>query len=143
VAREISVQFPTDLSLLDLAHRLAAEIVEGLGAPELESEIMGNAVLEAVGNAMRHGNKENPSLQVGMHIAVEANTIRVLIEDQGDGIDLSLIQDPTLNENLLKSSGRGFFLMRAFADSVDVARGHDGGTVVTLTKSFPPSKGED
>lgn len=139
----ILVQLPTDLSLLDLAHRLAIEISEALGVPELEAEIMGNAVLEAVGNAMRHGNKEDPSRLVGMRFAVESNVISVSIEDQGEGVDLSLLEDPTLNENLLKSSGRGFFLMRAFADSVDIAHGTDGGTVITLTKAFSPTEEED
>jgi serine/threonine-protein kinase RsbW len=143
VGSEIVVRLPTDLSLLDLAHRLAIEISEGLGVPELEAEIMGNAVLEAVGNAMRHGNKEDPTLTVGMRFVVESNSISVSIEDQGEGVDLSMLEDPTLNENLLKSSGRGFFLMRAFADSVDVAASSQGGTVVTLTKSFSPTKEED
>jgi serine/threonine-protein kinase RsbW len=142
VEHQILVQLPTDLSLLDLAHRLAMEISRGLGVPELEAEVMGNAVLEAVGNAMRHGNKEDSARSVVMRFSARPNAISVSIEDEGKGFDLSILQDPTSNENLLKSSGRGFFLMRAFVDSVDVICGSNGGTVVTLTKSFSPTKGE-
>jgi serine/threonine-protein kinase RsbW len=143
MAPEILIQLPTNLSLLDLAHRLAMEVCEGLGVPELESEIMSNAVLEAVGNAMRHGNKEDPTLLVWIRFAVESNSVSVSIEDQGAGVDLSMLEDPTSNENLLKSSGRGFFLMRAFADSVDISQSETGGTVVKLTKAFSLVEEED
>ena len=143
MGREVIVQLPSDLSLLDLAHRLSTEIPQSLGVPEMEAELMGNAVLEAVGNAMRHGNKESLDLFVTMRFMIEPNTVSVSIHDQGEGFDSSLLVDPTLDENLLKSNGRGFFLMRAFADSVDVTHDKEGGTVVTLTKSFSPAQRED
>jgi len=40
---------------------------------------------------------------------------------------LSDVPDPLAEENLLSTSGRGIFLMRAFMDEFDVISGKTGG----------------
>ena len=57
----------------------------------------------------------------------------IRIADQGKGLDASNIPDPLAPENLLKQSGRGIFLMRAFMDEVRF-RTLDPGSEVTLIK---------
>jgi len=137
------VELPSDLSFLDLAHRFSLEIPEALGLPENDADAVANAVLEAVGNAMRHGNKQDPTIPVHLRFHLVPGMLSIEITDQGDGFDLSILGDPTLEENLLKSCGRGFFLMKAFVDSVEVRPSPTGGTVVTLVKSFTPSDSEN
>ncbi len=133
------MELPSDLAFLDLVHRLSLEITEALGLPENDADAVANAVLEAVGNAMRHGNKQDLTIPVQLRFHLVPGMLSVEIEDHGDGFDLSILDDPTSEENLLKSCGRGFFLMRAFVDSVKVQHGPNGGTIVTLVKSFTPS----
>src|ERR1035438_7457670 len=45
-------------------------------------------------------------------------TARLIVHilDQGPGFNLADVPDPLLEENLLKTSGRGIFLMRTFMD---------------------------
>ncbi len=57
----------------------------------------------------------------------------IRISDQGKGLDLETIPDPLAPENLLKQSGRGIFLMRAFMDDVQF-RSLNPGSEVTLIK---------
>lgn len=84
------------------------------------------ALQEAMVNAVKHGNKSDPHLSVVAK--VEANTQRVVIEivNEGEGFDAARIPDPTRSENLLKTSGRGLFLIRKLMDEVvyfDCGRG--------------------
>jgi serine/threonine-protein kinase RsbW len=135
-SRTVSVELPSDLELLELAHCLAKEIPLALGAPKDDAEAVGNAVLEAVGNAMRHGNRLDPSIPVAISFLIDGASVTVSVGDRGEGFDPALVDDPTVRANLLKSCGRGLFLMRAFVDSVDVSPRPGGGTTVTLRKSY-------
>jgi serine/threonine-protein kinase RsbW len=57
----------------------------------------------------------------------------ITITDQGKGLDPDEVPDPLAPENLMKQSGRGIFLMRAFMDEVRI-RKVDPGTEITLIK---------
>ena len=60
--------------------------------------------------------------------------LTVTIADQGKGFDLEALPDPLADNNLLRHSGRGMFLIRAFMDELQVRRLSPAGTEVTLTK---------
>ncbi len=136
VSRPISIELPSDLSLLELAHSLGTLIPRAIGVPQDAAEAMGNAVLEAVNNAMRHGNRLDPSLFVSLEFRLDETSLVVQVSDRGEGFDPARVGDPTVGENILKSCGRGLFLMRAFVDSVEVTPRPGGGTTVTLRKTF-------
>ena len=55
-----------------------------------------------------------------------------VIQDEGQGFDVTKIPDPTDPSNLLRLSGRGILLMRSFMTTVHFA---DRGRRVTLVKS--------
>jgi serine/threonine-protein kinase RsbW len=57
----------------------------------------------------------------------------ITITDQGKGLDPESIPDPLAPENLMKGSGRGIFLIRAFMDEVKI-RNANPGTEITLIK---------
>ena len=90
---------------------------------KLKDEMYGNvlvAVSEAVTNAMIHGNKSNESKSVTLSMRLpKKNSICFTIEDEGVGFDAESVPDPTSPENLEKPNGRGIFLMRHLADSVE------------------------
>jgi serine/threonine-protein kinase RsbW len=76
------------------------------------------ATLEAVNNAITHGNKADPQKLVDVEIEFEKDEIKVTVTDEGQGFDPKKIPDPTMPENIEELSGRGVFLMTKLADSI-------------------------
>ena len=58
----------------------------------------------------------------------------IVIRDQGKGLDVSRIPDPLAPDNLMKTSGRGIFLIRSFMDEFEMRHREPQGTEVTLVK---------
>jgi serine/threonine-protein kinase RsbW len=86
---------------------------------------------EALVNAVRHGNKEDPSKRVAVRYRVTQDGAVVEVEDEGPGFDPDAVPDPLAPENLEKPSGRGLLLMRHYLTSVDFNR---KGNCVTLRR---------
>lgn len=76
------------------------------------------AVLEAVNNAITHGNKADLKKFVDVRIKVERNEMEITVTDEGEGFNPADIPDPTRPENIEEISGRGVFLMTRLADSI-------------------------
>ena len=89
------------------------------------------AVTELVMNAIVHGNKEDPGKKVKVMLEYDVQEMKIVIEDEGKGFDISGLPDPTEVERLLDSHGRGVYIVKAMVDKVDFA--HNGkGSVFTL-----------
>ena len=86
---------------------------------------------EALRNAMIHGNKQDPAKRVSIETEITDDAVIICVEDEGAGFDLENLPDPTLDENLLKESGRGVYLIQNLMDEV---RYEDGGRKVVMTK---------
>lgn len=96
---------------------------------DLQNDIL-LAVTEGVTNAILHGNKEDEEKSVSVTVNSDAEKIAVSIEDQGAGFNPEDVPDPTADGNLLKTGGRGVFLMKEYADEVAY---NDSGNRVTIT----------
>ncbi len=88
---------------------------------------------EAAVNAVVHGNKYNPAKHVGASFEITVESLTIKIADEGSGLNPDEIPDPLAPENILRSSGRGVFLMKAFMDEVGF-RQLEPGTEITLVK---------
>lgn len=77
------------------------------------------AVEEALVNAIKHGNKEDPSKSVRVKVQITAEQLRVEIADEGPGFDPGQVPDPTSPERLSKPHGRGMMLIRSFMTHVE------------------------
>ena len=88
---------------------------------------------EAAANAVIHGNKYDPAKHITATFEITDSALTIKVADQGAGVDPDSIPDPSAPENLLRSSGRGVFLMRAFMDEVHFRR-LDPGTEISLVK---------
>jgi serine/threonine-protein kinase RsbW len=64
--------------------------------------------------------------------------IQIRVRDEGPGFDPSTLPDPLAPENLLKSSGRGIFLIRSFMDEMVLQRAPEGGMEVVMVKRVTP-----
>ena len=91
------------------------------------------AVREGMVNAVLHGNAYSPEKKVTLAFERKGEELVITIRDQGAGMDLSKIPNPLAPENLLKTSGRGIFLMRSFMDVVEI-RPSSAGTELKLIK---------
>lgn len=74
---------------------------------------------EAVTNAIKHGNKLSPDKTVRIDFQLNAQGVRIEIEDQGPGFCPADVPDPTAEENLERPSGRGLMLMRQFMTRIE------------------------
>lgn len=84
------------------------------------------AVTEAVNNAISHGNKYDQNKSVLFEVFASVNGIEILVQDQGIGFDPADIEDCTKEENLLKDSGRGIFIMQSLADEFEISSNGSG-----------------
>ena len=91
------------------------------------------ALEEALVNAIKHGNRMDPDKQVFIQCQFTLDEVCVLIEDQGEGFQISEIPDPTEDDNLDKPGGRGIMLIRSFMSSVEY---NDKGNRLTMRKKL-------
>jgi serine/threonine-protein kinase RsbW len=92
------------------------------------------AVREAVANAIKHGNRQDPGKRVEVDLELEGDDLVVRIEDQGNGFDPGDVGNPLEPDNLFRPNGRGIFYIKSFMDRIDYSFGASGGTVLTLRK---------
>ena len=85
-------------------------------------------VSEAATNGIVHGNKLDPSKSVTLFAEASDSQLTITTTDEGEGFDPDAVANPLEEENLLKTSGRGVFLMKEFADEVEYR--DDGRTLV-------------
>ena len=73
---------------------------------------------EAVINAIIHGNKSNIQKRVFISYRIFNNWIVFKIRDEGRGFNIKEIPDPSKKENILKTSGRGIFMIGKIMNKV-------------------------
>jgi serine/threonine-protein kinase RsbW len=76
------------------------------------------ALEEALVNAIKHGNGNDPHKTIRISADVGEEEAAITIADEGRGFDPTAVPDPRTDENLEKPSGRGIMLMRAYMDKV-------------------------
>jgi serine/threonine-protein kinase RsbW len=108
-----------------------AEAMRARGYGDVEVFGVRLALEEALVNAVKHGNQNDPTKCVWASWHVDPRRVLVAIEDQGDGFDPRAIPDPCAPENLERSSGRGLLLMRTYMSWV---RYNCRGNCVTMIK---------
>jgi serine/threonine-protein kinase RsbW len=114
----------------------ATDFIQSCGVEEAAAFGIDMAVREAITNAMVHGNKEDEAKTVEVTLNCLGHELEIEVKDQGEGFDPTSIPDPTDPANILKTSGRGIFLMRTFMDDVQWSMRPEGGTTVRMTKKF-------
>jgi serine/threonine-protein kinase RsbW len=121
---------------IEVAERALLDLCRRAGWPSDEDYLLVTALREAVANAIRHGNRQDPKLLVRLEYAVRDSTVTVCVEDEGTGFDPSDVPDPTDPENLLRPNGRGIFYMRQFMSRVEFRSTPSGGTAVLMERKL-------
>jgi len=122
------------LESVDSAEELAVGLAQRAGFDEDDLMKIGMAVRESMVNAVVHGNRYNANKKVRFAVSHGDNRFTIQIADQGEGFDYENLPDPLAPENLLRTSGRGIFLIKSFMDEFEVRRPEAGGTELVLVK---------
>ena len=122
------------LESVDSAEELAVAVAQKAGFDEDDLMKIGMAVRESMVNAVVHGNRYNSNKKVRFSVGQTPERFTIRVSDEGDGFDVNDLPDPLAPENLLRTSGRGIFLIRSFMDEFDIRRGPSGGMELTLVK---------
>jgi len=130
----VNQQFESTLDSVDRAETLIMDAATAAGFPEDDLHKIGMATRECMVNAVVHGNRYNANKSVHLQVSGAQDYLKIRITDQGEGFDPATLPDPLAEENLLRHSGRGIFLIRAFMDEVEVKSASPHGTEVMLLK---------
>jgi serine/threonine-protein kinase RsbW len=122
------------LESVDSAEELALSVAERAGFDEDDLMKIGMAVRESMVNAVVHGNRYNAHKKVRFSVTHNEARFTIRIADEGEGFDFANLPDPLASENLMRTSGRGIFLIRSFMDEFQMRHLDLGGTEVTLVK---------
>lgn len=128
---------------IELVQVVLRDSLERLGIDEDTRHWVDVAVREAVANAIKHGNAQDPGKQVHVDLFLEGGDVVIQVEDEGVGFDPDQLRDPLAPENLLKPNGRGIFYMKSFMDDIHYGPRPGGGTIVTLRKKVAGSANQD
>lgn len=127
---------PSHIEAVADAAAAVTDFVQTCGVGEEAAFGVDMAVREAITNAIVHGNREDEAKAVEVTFNCLEHMLEIEVKDQGQGFDPADVPDPTDPANILKTSGRGIFLMRNFMDEVKWVTRPDGGTTVRMVKKF-------
>lgn len=128
-----SIVLKSEISNISIIEKLIDNLS---GVCQFSDEIYGKlllAVVEAVNNAIIHGNNSDPEKNVNVHYIIDNKGITFDIKDDGPGFDYNIIPDPTDEANLEKLSGRGLYLMKHLSDEIEFK---DNGSLVEMKFLF-------
>jgi serine/threonine-protein kinase RsbW len=138
----VRLEFTTAFEMLDFVQVVSDHIARRVGLDEDSLHWVSVAIRESVINAMKHGNQNDSSKHVFVDFETTAGSapaLSIRVRDQGSGFDPEEVADPLAPENLLKSSGRGIFLIRSFMDDVQLQRAPEGGMEIRMLKKVQPA----
>ena len=131
----IRLQLASTMDSVAQVEEQAESFVQSLGVDEdlIFPLVMG--IREAAVNAVLHGNSYDPQKCIVVTLEHASHSLIVTIADQGDGFNPETLPDPREEENLLRGTGRGIFLIRSFFDEVEFRQLHPG-TEIRLVKKL-------
>lgn len=135
--KHLEVTLETHVESVNVAEEMCLRVAEAAGFGEDDCYRIGMSVREGVINAFHYGNQERPDKKIHLALDLTPDKLIIHVLDEGKGFDLGEVPDPLAQENLLSTSGRGIFLMRAFMDEFNVVLGRTGGAEIIMSKKLP------
>src|SRR5215212_6470458 len=139
----VRLEFTSAFEMLDFVQVVSDHMARDIGLDDDSLHWVGVSIRESVINAIKHGNRNDTNKRVFVEFEITTTTavpeLAISVRDQGEGFDPEEVADPLAPENLLKSSGRGIFLIRNFMDDVRLQRAPEGGMEIRMLKRVQPS----
>jgi serine/threonine-protein kinase RsbW len=124
------LKIDSQLSNLRIVEKAIDEVSTELGVREDYYGKILVSTMEAVNNAILHGNKADKEKFVNIEFLFRKKELFVSVEDEGQGFKPKEVPDPTKPENIENLHGRGVFLMSKLADSIEF---NEKGNRVTMS----------
>jgi serine/threonine-protein kinase RsbW len=135
----ISFTLDSSLDSVNKVEQTAEQYAQRSGFDAETISQIAMAVREAAVNAVLHGNAYDKTKHITASFETTGDALIIRLADQGPGLEPENIPDPLAPENILRGSGRGIFLIRAFMDEVNFRQLHPG-TELTLIKHRTPAQ---
>jgi serine/threonine-protein kinase RsbW len=119
VHEKIEFELPSDLALMNGVLEYLQERVAKLGLIRPERSNLFVALDEAFVNAVKHGNKNDPTKLLKITAELSPKEAAFTVEDEGEGFDIREIPNPCDPGNLFRTSGRGVLLIYNIMDEVE------------------------
>jgi serine/threonine-protein kinase RsbW len=140
----VRLDFHSSLDMLDLVQAVTDHVGRAAGLDEDGGHWLSVAVRESVINAITHGNGGDDRKRVHLEFSSFTDErgpgVSIRVRDEGCGFDPACLPDCCAPENVLKSSGRGIFLIRSFMDEMALRRAPEGGMEVVMVKRVQPQR---
>jgi serine/threonine-protein kinase RsbW len=133
-AQRIEITLESLLDSVSLAEEMCTRIAGAAGFDDDDCFKIGMSVREGVINAYNYGSQKQRDKKIFLTFELTPEKLVISVRDQGKGFHVENVPDPLADENLLKSSGRGIFLMRSFMDEFDVHLPSEGGAEIVMAK---------
>lgn len=142
---EVDIKVPNQTKYLRLIGQIGEDVAGALqkfndSDPEELAYHINLVLTEAMANAIKHANKNDPNKDVHITINLTDDQLSIMVYDQGQGFDISNTDMDTPDPEL--DHGRGVFLIRSLMDSVKYRR-CDKGNVLEMHKSLNPKHNND
>lgn len=129
---EMKLNIGSDIENLRIVESKVDEVMSKLRISRDEYGRILVATMEAVNNAIIHGNNADVKKSVNVCFEYDQLAFTVKVRDQGMGFNPACVPDPTSPENIENIDGRGIFLMKSLSDDIDY--NDDGNEVVMKFK---------
>ena len=124
------IRIESKLTSIRIVENVIDEVTTRIGINQENYGKILVSTLEAVNNAILHGNNGDPEKYVNIAINFADNRLKITVRDEGTGFSPGELPDPTVPENLEELDGRGVFLMSHLADTIRYSK---KGNAVTMT----------
>lgn len=123
------LRIESSISNLRIVENAIDEVMNEIGITQENYGKILVSTLEAVNNAIMHGNKYEKDKIVDVEISFRNQNLKIKISDEGKGFTPEEVPDPTIPQNLETLNGRGIFLMSKLADEIKYSK---RGNAVTM-----------
>ena len=132
--KTVTKQIRSSRSNIKEIEKLLLSVNEEFRLPEEQFNNVLIAVSELLLNAIVHGNKQDEKKLVKFAVGFDDKKMIISIVDEGNGFDESKMYDPTLEENILKTSGRGMFIVKSLVDDFSYKKTKEGFEIILTVK---------
>ncbi len=129
-----SVTFPSNIKYLSEVEELTSQITRELNFDEEARDDLSIAITELFNNALHHGNQEDEHKKITVTYRLLKSGLQISVRDEGVGFNPQKIRDPLADENLLRTSGRGLFLVEQLVDDLRFNITPEGSEIIILKK---------
>lgn len=124
------IEIESDLNNVRIVEKAIDEVTSDMRISQENYGKILVSTLEAVNNAILHGNNSNPEKIVSVAITYSNKNLKIKVRDEGQGFKPEEVPDPTTPANIESLNGRGVYLMSKLADKIEYSK---KGNTVTMT----------